>query len=145
MEIPKTRILIIEDNPDDQDILLWQLRKAGLQQHVKMISDGKEAVEYVLRPDTRCEDIIAVFLDLKLPSLDGLRVLEEIRKGDLTRSLPVIVMTSSNKPSDLEKCQQMGVSSYVQKPVTFEVFQKVIADKFHVPTNSSGSVGIVLG
>ncbi len=131
MEIPKTRILIVEDNPDDEFLLLRQLRKAGLDQHVKVVADGKVAIDFLENPAAGSEDVIAVFLDLKLPSMSGIAILERIRANPRIRDLPVIVMTSSNLSEDMEKCRQLCVSSYVQKPVSFLAFTKAVADTFH--------------
>ena len=75
--------------------------------------------------------LVAMFLDLQLPSLGGLEVLERVRSDERVRHLPVIVMTSSNSPRDLQRCKELGVSSYVQKPVSFTAFTKAIADTFH--------------
>lgn len=140
METQKTRILIVEDNADDEALLMRQLQKAQLHQHVKVIADGKAAVEFLTDNDSRCDELIAVFLDLKLPSISGLHVLEKVRSHDRTRNLPVIVMTSSNAPTDLERCRQLGVSCYVQKPITFATFTKAVADSFHAPKTQTGSL-----
>jgi CheY-like chemotaxis protein len=140
METQKTRILIVEDNADDEALLMHQLQKAQLHQHVKVIADGKVAVEYLTDNDSRGDELIAIFLDLNLPSMNGLHVLEKVRSHDRIRHLPVIVMTSSNSSTDLEKCRQFGVSCYVQKPITFATFAKAVADSFHVPKTHLGSL-----
>ena len=136
-EQSETRILIIEDNHDDGYLLLRQLQKAGIQKHVKVIPDGGQALDY-LRERSRYEQLIAVFLDLNLPTVSGITILENIRSNVHLQRFPVVVMTSSNSPQDLHRCRQLGVSSYVEKPVTFEAFSKAIADTFHsvrVPQN----------
>ena len=125
------RILIIEDNPDDEALLLRQLKKAELEKHVKVIHDGAEAMEYLKNSRTKCEDLAAVFLDLKLPKIDGLRLLEAIRSNERLKELSVVVMTSSNSPEELAKCRELGVSCYVQKPLTLSSFAKAFADTFH--------------
>jgi two-component system, response regulator len=130
-DMRRTRILIVEDNPDDEALLLRQLKKAQLDQHVMVIADGKVAVEYLNGGAAHDEQIIALFLDLNLPKISGLHILEQVRANERTRALPVIVMTSSNSPQDLERCHQLGVSCYVQKPITFATFSKAIADSFH--------------
>ena len=140
METPKTRILIIEDNPDDEALLMRQLQKAQLHQQVKVIGDGKTALEYLTDINSRCEELVAIFLDLNLPSLSGLQLLEKMRSYDRIGHLPVIVMTSSNAPTDLEKCQKLGVSCYVQKPITFTTFSKAVADSFHAPLTKTGLI-----
>lgn len=138
MDAHKAHILIVEDNPDDEALLMRQLNKAGLGQHVKVIDDGKVAIDFLTAPDAPISELIAIFLDLRLPHMSGLQVLEKIRANDPTKNLPVIVMTSSNAPTDLEKCKKLGVSCYVQKPVTFTTFTKAVADSFHVPSTATG-------
>ena len=129
MESSKTRILIIEDNPDDGALLMRQLKKAQLGEQVKMIGDGRQALDFLMLAEA--DHLIAIFLDLKLPNLSGLLLLQKVRADDRRKHLPVIVMTSSNSPKDLESCKELGGSSYVQKPVTFTAFSKAVADTFH--------------
>ena len=133
---PKTRILIVEDNLDDVELLMRQLKKANLAEHVMVISDGRLALEFLTLSES--EHLVALFLDLKLPSLDGLQLLAKIREHEKVQNLPVIVMTSSNSAEDLQKCKELRVLSYVQKPVTFEAFRKAVANTFH-RTDSSAS------
>ena len=125
------RILMIEDNPDDEALLMRQLKKAELEKHVKVIHDGGKALDYLTDERFRCEDLAAIFLDLKLPTISGLKILETLRADDRLRDLPVIVMTSSNIPEELERCRELGVSCYVSKPLTFSSFAKAFADTFH--------------
>ena len=125
------RILIIEDNRDDEALLLRQLKKAGLEQHVLVKHDGAKALGYLTNERFHCEDLAAVFLDLKLPTLGGLEILETLRSIPRLSDLSVIVMTSSNSPEELEQCRKLGVSCFVQKPLTFSSFAKAFADTFH--------------
>lgn len=125
---PQARILIVEDNSSDEELLLRQLEKAGLATHVRVINDGENALAFLQA--TR-DQVIAVFLDLHLPRLSGLDLLEKIRANDRLRSVPVVIMTSSNHPEEIEKCRRLGVAGYVQKPGTFDSFSKAIADTFH--------------
>src|ERR1700733_7961053 len=113
-----TRILIVEDNSGDDTLLLRQLQKAELGQHIKVIHDGKIAADYLTGIHSSCEELVAIFLDLDIPSMDGLQLLEKVRSHDRTRHLPVIVMTTSDNPETLEQCRKWGVSCYVPKPVT---------------------------
>ncbi len=131
MKQTERRILIIEDNPDDEALLLRQLKKAGLEKHIKVINDGGKAFEYLTNERNRCEGLAAVFLDLKLPTMTGLKILEAIREEARLQNIPIIVMTSSNSPEELERCHELGVSCYVRKPLTFSTFAKAFADSFH--------------
>lgn len=140
MDVPKTRVLIVEDNPDDLELLMCQLRKTQIDEHVKVFTNGRIAVEYLTDSDSQCEKLIAIFLDLNLPSASGLYLLKTIRSHDRIAHLPVIVMTSSNAPRDLEECQKLGVTSYIQKPITFMTFVKAVANSFHVTRTGSLSL-----
>jgi CheY-like chemotaxis protein len=132
---PRVRVLVVEDNDDDRELLLRQLRKTGMDSHVKFISDGQEALDFLTRPRavSLTKDLIAIFLDLKLPSLGGLELLRRLRQREEFRATSVIVMTSSNDPKDLEECRRLQVTNYVSKPVTFTSFSKAVADVFHLP------------
>jgi len=125
----KTRILIVEDNRDDSELLMRQLKKANLGDQVLIIGDGQLALDFLT--SAQSDHLVAMFLDLKLPTISGLQLLEKTRGLDKTKKLPVIVMTSSNSPEDLQKCQALQVMCYVQKPVTFEAFSKAVASTFH--------------
>ena len=128
---PERRILIVEDNPDDETLLLRQLKKAQLEKHVRVIHNGTRAIAYVKNPQFECESVAAIFLDLKLPGASGLEVLREIRADQRLQRVPVIVMTSSNSPEELEECRELGIAFFVQKPLTFASFAKAFADLFH--------------
>ena len=130
------RVLVIEDNPDDRELLLRQLRKSGMDNHVKFISNGQEALSFLTESPTSAtlaEELIAIFLDLKLPGLGGLDLLRRLRTREGLDEIPVIVMTSSNNPDDLDECRRLKVTNYVSKPVTFTSFSKAVADVFHLP------------
>ncbi len=124
------KILIVEDNSDDEMLLLRQLKKANLDQHIKVIRDGRKALGYLTEAGGNGDHLAAVFLDLGLPAIHGVQLLEAIRADERLRLLPVVVMTSSNDPDEMEKCRELGVSCYVQKPLTFSSFVKAFADVF---------------
>jgi CheY-like chemotaxis protein len=126
------RVLVIEDNDDDSELLMHQLRKRNFAGSVKVIPDGKEAWT-LLRTTNSCQDLLAIFLDLNLPSLNGVTLLGRIRSEPQLCTIPIFVMTSSQNPEDLEECSRLGVEGYIRKPVTFVSFSKAIADLFHAP------------
>jgi CheY-like chemotaxis protein len=120
-------ILLVEDNPEDLELAMRALRKAHLANRIQIARDGAEALEFIF-----CEGPYAgrkiengpkvILLDLKLPKVDGLEVLKRV-KGDLrTRSIPVVVLTSSKEQNDVIESYQLGVNSYIVKPVNFEHF-----------------------
>ncbi len=129
-ESHKSRVLIVEDNSDDEALLMRQLTKAGLAKNVQVINDGDRALRFL---QSEADDLIAIFLDLHLPGANGLEILEKVRGNDRLKTLPVIVMTSSNDPADIEECKKLNVTNYVSKPVTFNAFSKAVADTFHRP------------
>jgi CheY-like chemotaxis protein len=127
-----SRILIIEDNPDDSFFLTRQLNRARLDDHITVIADGQEALDFVQKNSSGENPLsfVAIFLDLRLPSLDGVPLLRELRAMPQLRDIPVIVMTSSNEESDLEECRKLEVKAYVTKPVSLTEFIKAVAHVF---------------
>jgi len=126
-------ILLVEDNLDDLDMTLRALRKANLTNHVQIARDGVEALEYLFCEGPHTARIVAncpklVLLDLKLPKVDGLEVLKRIKGDPRTKSLPVVVLTSSKEQRDVVESYQLGVNSYIVKPVNFEAFAKAVGD-----------------
>ena len=131
VESRKGTILLIEDNPDDEALTVRALRKGNIGNPIVVCRDGAEALEYVFgtgkfegRSPT---DLPAVtMLDLKLPKVDGLTVLERIRGDSRTRLMPVAILTSSKLEEDLIRSYALGVNSYVHKPVKSELFIEAI-------------------
>jgi two-component system, response regulator len=124
-------ILLVEDNPSDRQLALYALRKANLANHVEEARDGEEALDFIFCRGSYAgrspsEPPRLVLLDLKLPKIDGLEVLAEIRNNPTTRSVPVVVMTSSKEDCDVVASYKLGVNSYIQKPVDFEQFRAII-------------------
>lgn len=120
-------ILLVEDNPDDVELTRLAFEEAGVANRLIVVGDGAEALDYLFARGrhagrNRAELPSIVLLDLNLPKLDGREVLQAIRAEPATRELPVIVLTSSAEPFDVEASYALGVNSYIQKPVDFEQF-----------------------
>ena len=133
---PSVRVVIVEDDENDRELLTRQLRKNKIDQHVRFFSDGKTALKFLsnLPPPAPFCDLIAIFLDLKLPGLSGLKLLREVRQMPRIKNTPVVIMTSSINPKDFEECQGLKVAAFIPKPVTFEVFSQAIMRLPHLPT-----------
>ncbi len=124
-------ILLVEDNPDDEILALRALKNNHLLDEVVVVHDGVEALDYLF-----CNGIYAgrdktimpqlILLDLKLPRMDGLELLQRIRTDDRTKLLPVVILTSSNEERDLFNSYRLGANSYVRKPVNFIQFTEAI-------------------
>jgi len=122
-------ILLVEDNRDDEALTLRALRKNRITNEVIVVRDGAEALEYLFgtgryegRDTTAVPDLI--LLDLKLPKVDGLEVLRRLRADKGTRSLPVVILTSSTEEQDVLKGYGLGANSYIRKPVDFDEFME---------------------
>ena len=120
-------ILLVEDNPDDVELTRLAFEEANVANRMVVAGDGAEALDYLFargkhagRDPSQLPAI--VLLDLNLPKLDGREVLQAIRGNPITRDLPVIVLTTSAEPFDVEASYALGVNSYIQKPVDFEQF-----------------------
>ena len=118
-------ILIVEDNPSDLKLMQRALKKSNLQNELATAVDGEEALSYLFGEDggTHPPPLpVLVLLDLKLPKIDGLEVLEQIRQHERTQMLPVVILTSSKEQEDIIKSYKLGVNSYIRKPVDFNQF-----------------------
>jgi two-component system, response regulator len=120
-------ILLVEDNPQDAELTLRALGKHNLANTVVHVPDGKEALDFIFARGTyshRDPEVCprVVFLDLKLPKVDGLEVLRAIKGDARTRTIPVVVLTSSSEERDIVESYQLGVNSYIVKPVDFDKF-----------------------
>ena len=125
-------ILLVEDNPNDLELTLIALDKSQLANDVVIARDGAEALDYLLGRGAHATRALGnpavVLLDLKLPKVDGLEVLHEIRSTPGLKSVPVVMLTSSKEEQDLLRSYELGVNAYVIKPVDFKEFVKAIAD-----------------
>jgi two-component system response regulator len=126
-------ILLVEDNPEDASMALRALTKRKLANKIEWVEDGAEALDFLFHRGRFADRAgmampRVVFLDLKLPKINGLEVLQEIRRNEMTKKVPVVIVTSSSEDPDISKAYELGVNSYVVKPVNFESFSKAIAD-----------------
>ena len=126
-------IVLIEDNPHDVELALRALKKNGLANKVQLLQDGAEALDFLFftgpfaNRDCNSRPKV-ILLDLKLPKVDGLEVLRRIKADERTRSIPVVVMTSSQEEQDIVESYRLGVNSYIVKPVDFDKFAQSVAD-----------------
>ncbi len=131
MTAAKVEIVIVEDNPNDAELILRVFRKHNLANQVILLKDGAEALDFLFPPDGAAHATAAVriiLLDLKLPKVDGIEVLRRLKSEERTRSIPVVVLTSSTEQRDLQDAYELGVNSYVAKPIKFDEFAKAVAD-----------------
>ena len=132
-ETNEVQILLVEDDPDDLEMTVRALRKANLANRIEVVRDGAQALDYIF-----CEGAYAarriqqspklVLLDLKLPKVDGLEVLRRLKGDPRTKMIPVVVLTSSKEQRDVVESYQIGVNSYIVKPVNFEGFMTAVRD-----------------
>jgi two-component system, response regulator len=119
-------ILLVEDNPRDAELTLRAFRKANLANSILVAHDGVEALDLV-HSRLGADRPRVILLDLKLPKLDGLEVLRRLKSDEHTRSIPVVVVTSSNQDPDIKTAYDLGANSYVVKPVDFESFMRTMS------------------
>ena len=135
MQTDEVKILLVEDNPRDAELTLRALKGHRLANQLIHLKDGQEALDWLFHtsPDSptrsRCPKVI--LLDLKLPKISGLDVLRAIRDDERTRLVPVVVLTSSRQESDVLESYNLGVNSYIVKPVNFENFSAAVAQIGH--------------
>lgn len=125
-------ILLVEDNPNDAELTLYALRSINLANQVLWLKDGAEALDYLLCEGsyagrTRGDNPRLILLDLKLPRIDGIEVLQRLKNDPVLALIPVVMLTSSAQESDLLATYRLGVNSYIVKPVDYDEFVKTIA------------------
>ena len=129
----EVEIVLVEDNPNDAELITRSLKRHHLANKLVLLKDGAEALEFLLaegvpvyssgHPAPR-----VVLLDIKLPKVDGIEVLRQMKSDERTRDIPVVILTSSNEERDVKEAYALGVNSFVTKPIKFEEFAKVVAE-----------------
>ncbi|MBI5881780.1 MAG: response regulator [Elusimicrobia bacterium] len=132
-EVKDVDILLVEDNHEDAELAVRELRKQKLANRLFLVKDGAEALDFIFGggafPERKAENgPKVVLLDLKLPKVDGIEVLRRIKSDERTKSTPVVVLTSSREEKDVVESYRLGVNSYIVKPVDFEKFGRAVAD-----------------
>lgn len=126
-------LLLVEDNRNDMELTLRALKSVNLADKVLAVRDGKEALDYLFGVDDHGEAKIksypkVVLLDLKIPKISGIEVLEKIKSDVGAKSIPVVILTSSNQSGDIDRCYAMGVNSYIVKPLNLDDFMRTISE-----------------
>lgn len=129
----QVEILLVEDNMDDAEMTIRALRKKSLANRLIHLKDGEEALDFLYGTGKYAGRDInmkprLILLDLKMPKVDGMEVLEKVKSNSLTKTIPVVVLTSSKEDPDLKKCYELGANSYIVKPVEFESFVNAVSE-----------------
>lgn len=120
-------ILLIEDNDQDAELTIRAMREYNMGNKIVRLTDGQEAMDYFFSADGKNNEIPRlILLDIKLPGFNGLEVLKQLKSHDSTRTIPVVILTSSTEEKDIQACYQLGVNSYISKPVEFDSFQNTM-------------------
>lgn len=124
-------LLLVEDNPDDEELTLLTLQENRITNNIKVVRDGVEALDYVFGTGPYENRNInhhpkLILLDLKLPKINGIQVLEKLKMDERTKQIPVVILTSSRQEPDIDVCYALGANSYIVKPVDFDQFRHVI-------------------
>jgi two-component system response regulator len=133
MENSEVEILVVDDSMDDANLTIRSLKKNNVVNHLFHVKDGAEALDFIFAKGIYSSRANAtkpklILLDLKMPKVNGIEVLEKIKANPETRTIPVVILTSSQEDPDIQKCYKLGANSYITKPVDFEGFSKAIKE-----------------
>lgn len=129
----EVEILLVEDNPNDAELAIRAMRKNNIANKVVHVMDGEEALDFIFATGSFTDRNLennpkVILLDLKLPKIDGLEVLKAVKSDERTKSIPVVVLTSSKEENDIIKSYALGVNSYIVKPVDFDNFIEAVRE-----------------
>jgi CheY-like chemotaxis protein len=132
MDLEEANILLVEDNPTDAELTMRALKKNNLANQVVWVKDGAEALEFIFATGRYTDRNVdnfpkLILLDLRMPKVDGLEVLQKIKADERSRRIPVVVLTSSQEDRDIVESYKLGVNSYVSKPVEFDDFINAVS------------------
>ncbi len=132
-DVKEVEILLVEDNPTDAELCIRALKKSNLANNLVWVKDGAEALEFLFATGAYADRDVSsppkvVLLDLRLPKVDGMEVLRKVKADERTRAIPVVVLTSSKEDRDVAESYQLGVNSYISKPVEFDSFAKTVSE-----------------
>lgn len=132
-EFNEVEILLVEDNMSDAELIIRALRKVNLANHLVHVKDGAEALEFLFATGDFAEREVkkvprVILLDIKMPRVDGIEVLRQVKCHNDTKLIPVVIMTSSKEEQDIVKSYELGVNSFVVKPVDFNDFAKAVSE-----------------
>lgn len=132
MKVNELEILLVEDNIDDANLTIRALKKSNLANQIYHVKDGAEALDFIYGIGLYAgrnflDKPKVIFLDIKMPKVDGIEVLKKLKSDELTKNIPIVMLTSSNEDPDIKICYQLGANSYIVKPVEFENFYKTIS------------------
>ncbi|MEO8145985.1 MAG: response regulator [Bacteroidia bacterium] len=133
MNNSEVEILLVEDNMNDAELTIRALRKKNIVNNLVHLKDGAEAIDFLFGTGSFEGRNInnkpkVILLDLKMPKVNGIEVLTRIKLNEITKKIPVVILTSSKEDPDIEKCYALGANSYIVKPVEFEGFAKAVSD-----------------
>ncbi|HXA02486.1 MAG TPA: response regulator [Cytophagaceae bacterium] len=126
-------VILVEDNPEDAELAIRALKQHHLANKLIHLKDGAEALDFIYGSGAYAGNGIknnpkVIFLDLKMPKVGGIEVLKRIKSDPMTKTIPVVILTSSGEDPDIEKCYELGASSYIVKPVEFDTFAKTVVE-----------------
>jgi two-component system response regulator len=120
-------IILVEDNPDDARLTIRALKKRNLANNLLHLWDGEEAIQYLTQNQHNNLPKL-ILLDLKMPKIDGIEVIQYLKKDTLLKSIPIVVLTSSKENNDIKKSYELGANAYIVKPVDFEKFTRAVSE-----------------